>query len=95
MPALRIDPGGDLAGEEGFAAAGEVAAPVLAAVGEVGGPGELVEFLLVEFLMFGGEIVGDLEAHATAGGGEFAVGGAEDAGAPAEDEVVFAGDIRL
>jgi hypothetical protein len=64
---------------------------VLAAVGEVGGPGELVEFFVVDFFVFGGEVWRDLEADAAAGGGELAVGGAEDGSSESQDEVVFAG----
>jgi len=77
-----FDPGGDFVGQEFFAAAGDVAAPVMAMVGQIGRPGELMQLFGIECAVFGSDLLGNAEADAATGFGEFAVGGAEEPRAP-------------
>ena len=66
-----------------------MAAPVVAGVGHFFGPAELVEFFVVDLAVFGSEGFGDCEAGASAGGGESAIGGAEERRSPVQDDEVF------
>ena len=63
----------------------------MALVGQFFGPGELVEFFVVEAAFLVGERVGYLEPDAAAGGRELPVGRAENLRAPAQDEMISFG----